>query len=481
MKKMKNLFMALLASTFMLPILNAVNEPVLTGVTVNGNAINLGECVQENSDITCNTNVAWNTRTATIVATVDDSVTKINDNSASTIANPILLTSTTQVINIVVEDKVDASKSTSYNIRITKENAPRPELSDLIVKVGNGSNLVEFDKNTLSYNIEVPYKTTEVTIDAVAANQDFTIGGIPENNKLTLSEDTINLINITVTAGDNVVNYTISINVAENPLFGLVSEELENLATDNFTISIMGADESSISFVAVKLLGDNAIGKLYTISITDESTAESVINDLKAAMEKKAEMIILETEKGIVSDAAIAEIKKEGSIIYAPGNSEIIWVLDGSKIANGDKGFNLTIKTGDDVAKELSDNIKKLLDPKDNGLIIDFEHSGNLPKGTKVLIDVEGKYAEGDEVSLYYYNEKTGKLDLVKKNLKVTKMELYGESGNVVELELEHCSSYVLLPAVNNAQTGVLNVTLYSILALGSLAGIIYLLKKKAN
>lgn len=189
-------------------------------------------------------------------------------------------------------------------------------------------------------------------------------------------------------------------------------------------------------------------------------------------------MLIPNDEK--VSTEDLAEIKNEGKEVLIPTGSEVIWVIDGSKLTDADKGFNLVVKVGEEVEKELYDKINKLLDPKDNGLIIDFAHDGVLPKGTKAMISAED-YAIGDSLNLYYFNEKTGKLELAKSNLKVVEYTLSGESANVVFVELEHCSSYVLLPAKNNAQTGVLNVLLYTMLALGSLAGIIVLLKKKAN
>jgi len=114
-----------------------------------------------------------------------------------------------------------------------------------------------------------------------------------------------------------------------------------------------------------------------------------------------------------------------------------------------------------------------LIDKKDQGLVIDFLHSGSLPKGTKISLWVGDKFNDGDILTFYYYNPTHGKLDVSVKNIKV--------QNGVIEIELDHCSSYVLTLASNNAQTGPMNVVFYTILALISLIGIVFLAKKKTN
>lgn len=263
-------------------------------------------------------------------------------------------------------------------------------------------------------------------------------------------------------------------------MIALIEEVIANDESLKDKTGLYDLTDTTATFMYGNVLEESMIVKQYTVNFEEGADAATIVAALKEAMKKDADYSMLIPNDGKISDADLAGVKNEGGEVLVPTESEVIWVLDGSKITDTDKGFSIVVKTGEEVEKALYDKINKLLDPKDNGLIIDFEHDGVLPKGTKVMISAED-YAVGDLLSLYYYNEKTGKLELYKKNLKVQTYTLGGESANVVMLELDHLSSYVLLPVKNNAQTGVLNVVFYSILALGSLAGIVFLTKKKAN
>ncbi len=154
-----------------------------------------------------------------------------------------------------------------------------------------------------------------------------------------------------------------------------------------------------------------------------------------------------------------------------------IWNFDGSKMDKTDYNIDMSLNVGKSTNQS---KIENLVNNKEESLVLEFGYHGELPKGTSVKVNVSDKYKESDILSLYYYNDK-GELELTAKNIKV-------ENG-FATLNLEHCSEYVLVKEdntlitpteqSNNAQTSSMNFVLYYILVLGSLFGIIYVVRKK--
>ncbi len=195
------------------------------------------------------------------------------------------------------------------------------------------------------------------------------------------------------------------------------------------------------------------------------------------------------------------------------------YYLNGLDIKNTvDKGFTYEHK----ISMETSINkekIEELVDLKD-AIYIDFTYHGSLPTNYKLNVNIEDylysqfmnkyscdkydynsaeynactdkaikelqDYLKNTEFTLLYFNPETNQMEVVKDKLKPD------EHGNIT-LEFEHFSSYVLAAGyemktpvnttqTNNAQTSSINVIFYTILALGSLSGGIYLgFKKKIN
>ena len=156
------------------------------------------------------------------------------------------------------------------------------------------------------------------------------------------------------------------------------------------------------------------------------------------------------------------------------------WTFDGSKITDTNLNLNLKINIGSSKSKE---TIETLVPDKEKSMVIEFLHHGILPTGTTVKVNVLGKYKSGDLVTLYYYNEETGSLEMISKNLEV--------KDGFVELALEHCSEYVLTyqpelivdnvakEETNNAQTSSMNVTKYASVGVISLLITLYLIINK--
>lgn len=79
-------------------------------------------------------------------------------------------------------------------------------------------------------------------------------------------------------------------------------------------------------------------------------------------------------------------------------------------------------------------NIKFSSKISGKNLEVDFEHSGDLPEGTVVTIDVGAKFGKGDVLNVYH-------VDSNKKDL-VSGMAIVDENG-MVKIALDHCSTYL--------------------------------------
>lgn len=207
------------------------------------------------------------------------------------------------------------------------------------------------------------------------------------------------------------------------------------------------------------------------------------------------------------------------------------YILNGKEIKNEvTKGFNYNHK----ISMENSinkDRIDYLMEYKD-AIFIDFTYHGALPTSYRLKVDIKDyifnqyldiymeqfncqkyntetdefwkeysicrdkaldkaeemkkDYLNNTEFTLLYYNPETNEMEIVKELLKT-------DENGIVELDFDHFSSYVLVAnnnyqlrtlteedkKENNAQTGTLNVGLYSVLTFGSIGGIGYLIKKR--
>lgn len=186
--------------------------------------------------------------------------------------------------------------------------------------------------------------------------------------------------------------------------------------------------------------------------------------------------------------------------------------------------YNISMETS--INKDKIDKLMKY----ENAIFIDFKYHGSLPAPFKLNVDMNDyifnqysdmymeqfscrkyntetnweeysacrdkaydkaeemtkEYLNNTEFTLLYYNQDTNEMEIVKEQLKAN-------DNGIFELDFDHFSSYVLVAnndyqlrtiteedkKGNNAQTGTLNVALYSILTIGSIGGIGYLLKKR--
>ena len=122
----------------------------------------------------------------------------------------------------------------------------------------------------------------------------------------------------------------------------------------------------------------------------------------------------------------------------------ITWRFNGNDITEDIKPIDLKVSITP-VEEEGSENGEAIADQlKDNpGVVMKFAENGTLPGKATIQVKVDyamREYLGSDEnLCVYYYNNETGKLELIAEDLKVV-------NDTYVEFSITHCSYYVLAP-----------------------------------
>jgi hypothetical protein len=109
-----------------------------------------------------------------------------------------------------------------------------------------------------------------------------------------------------------------------------------------------------------------------------------------------------------------------------------MWTFNGMQIkANEIMDFDVQF------GSEKYDEIRKLMNYRES-VLLNLAHSGVIPEGLSLRVNVSSQYSDGSVLYLYYYNAETGKLEDESKEFTVNE--------GYVDLTLEHASQYVLTP-----------------------------------
>lgn len=157
-----------------------------------------------------------------------------------------------------------------------------------------------------------------------------------------------------------------------------------------------------------------------------------------------------EVEKIISEGKVVINIKeKDGNLYYS-------WSFDKDKVGSEiDLNFELSF------VSEQKGKIDAIAENSDK-TYLSFTHHGNLPSEAMINVYVGDKYANGEKLYLYYYNEKKNIIEYVDRGLKV--------KDGYVSFKINHCSDYFLTGAVvNNAEGNPKNMNY----AIGILAVIV--------
>jgi len=411
---------------------------------------------------------------------------------------------------------IDYGKNT-YDITVTAENGSKKTYTITITRPDNRSsdnNLsslsakpldLKFNKNTTNYSFTVENDVTSINIKATPSDSKATISGTGSKNLTNY----VNTFNIIVTAENGTQKtYTIKVirkdkdgNVGEvskdNTLKSLSIEgydikfnkdtleykiEVDNLVNSinitaevndkTATYEIVGNDKFKVGLNVIKInvTAESGDKKTYTINVNKKSDAPTTtLKELDTTLENASsnEIIIdIKDENTILTDKILSSMKESKKIFtintYEDKIINYIWLIDGEKITTTD-----SINTKITFTSENIENINKLTNYADS-IYLNFAHTGNLPENTKIKIYVADRYENGDKVNIYYYNEVKNRMDTIEKKIEV--------KDGYIELELDHCSEYIITKALIQDSTNNTNFwTIVSIIELVFIVAIIIL------
>lgn len=346
---------------------------------------NLKSLVVNDKNITLNSNQSYTltvdnkVTTANIKTTLEDTKAKVE------ISGNNNLKVGSNIFKIKVTAENEAIKT--YTLTIIRKNADGD-----ITNLSNNTNLkgltitdykIDFNKETLTYNIEVESNVKKLTLKYEAEDSKATVS--VDGNKDF--KEGLNTVKILVTA--------------------------ENGETATYTINVIQKSKNS----------------------EVENDKNKIINALKD--KDKYEQVLVNANSSdnlVISNDIIKEIINSKKIItFAVKNNTLTKysiILNGASFTEytGNIDYKVTFDTDNSTLKELIGSNKNI--------ILNFSHSGELPTGTVFNIYVGDTFANGSSLYLYYYNS-SNELELNSKDLTVTE--------GYVNIPLDHCSTYVLL------------------------------------
>lgn len=278
----------------------------------------------------------------------------------------------------------------------------------------------------------------------------------------------------TTTDGDKKVTTTIIKDTDKNVELKITETSTEKAGITDIKISVSSSKpevqktdtKTQVSMQLPEKTLNELVGKLadgQKAEVEINVPKETILEQIKESTIKTLEFSLVvpnavtETQKISFSkinlDKEILEIaKKDGkdfmfSVTDEKGKDNYTWSFKGqtlkaskNKIENIDMALQVVpVKTTSQVKIQ---NLIKEDKNNENGLVIELKHSGLLPDTGYIKMQV-GNYEEvkpNSTVYLYYFNEKTNKLDTVPDNKYTIDKDGY------VTIKLIHCSNYVLVP-----------------------------------
>ena len=433
----------------------------LKGISINGAALSGFSAAKTSYDLGQTTD-----KSITIAATAEDSKAKVSGTGSKTLSYG------RNTFKVTITAENGATKSYSITVTRPDNRSKDNTLTDLDVSPLG----IKFNKNKTSYSVNAEHDVDSIKITAKTNDSKATVTGIG-TKKLN---NYVNTFIVTVTAENgSKKNYTIKvIRKDEEGNLGFVSKDntLKNITIEGYeiqfekdtleysievdnlietinitavtnhdaaTYEVSGNNKLKVglNIVKINVTAESGDIKTYSINVTRKNNSPTTnFNDLKTTLEKStADEIIIEIkDANTIIDKKIIKTIKDSKKKYIINNydGELInysWIINSKNIGNIEQ-----IETQISFESEYSETIEQLTNYA-NSIHLNFKHEGNLPKGTKVKIYVGKKYKNNTKLNLYYYNEEKEKVELVEQELKV--------ANGYVEIELEHCSEYILTKA----------------------------------
>ncbi len=339
---------------------------------------------------------------------------------------------------------IETGKTVSFNITASNSAGQIVVSSSniSIATVDVGTTWV--DNNTVKVNvkgIKEGTTTIKVVLHDVSTYDEEVLTNTYSINVTVKDKEVVNL-----SSNNNLESLTVEgyeVNKESDNIYTLnVSNEVDQIniiaLAEDSKASVYGAGSKALvegdMIFDIVIKAENGDRKTYTLKVNRESMPS--LGDLITLLQTDETNINIKLgDSDVLSTEIIDSIKSSKKIVnldYYNNENKIIysWQLDGNKIDKTDS-FNFKLNLSSTIPSEIDQaaNYAK-------GIYLDFEHTGELPVGTKIKVYVGNHYINDEIINLYYFNEETNKLEIKETNLKVL--------NGYVETEIEHCSSYFL-------------------------------------
>ncbi len=374
---------------------------------------------------------------------------------------------------IVVTAENGATKT--YTVAITR-NDPR-STNNFLSGITLSSGTLDFNKETGSYVVEVENDVTSITIGANVEDAKSSLVGTGTFD-LNLYD---NKFELTVTA-ENQTTRTYALNIVRKDELGFSHELSKNNYLSSLTIeglefpfvketnSYVLTVEKDISTITINAVADDPTASVESVTTAELAYGQNAIRiSVIAESGAKRDYFLFVYRK---SDAPVVSVddiltyldtSTDKTIILVPGISGIISqeILEKAAL----KGITLQVEKRDDLGKVIyvwnfagkagenfvktdtnlgftSPNAKTIheLSNYASGMMLYFNHEGELSSGTSIDIFVGEVFDDLAMVNLYHFDVEAKKLVKSGETLEV--------KNGFVRLDLSHASEYLLTQAI---------------------------------
>lgn len=143
------------------------------------------------------------------------------------------------------------------------------------------------------------------------------------------------------------------------------------------------------------------------------------------------------------SDKLIKTVTKDKVMFIqdVDGKFAYSWTFD--KVDYNRHGFEFDM--GIKFKSPNKNEINKLINNSMKKEYVSFNYHGDLPSVATIKVPIQN-FKDGDKLNLYYYNDKTNKIETIRNNVMV--------KNGYVTFEIEHCSDYFLSLSIVKEASG---------------------------
>ena len=265
-------------------------------------------------------------------------------------------------------------------------------------------------------------------------------------------------------------NYTLTVKNS------ITKINIKAVAADN-KAKVSGAGEHSLkegeNKFEIIVEAENNSKKTYTLKVIRKTDIYD-LKDINTAISESDDIVkILLKENEVISKENLEKMKKSNKTFRFIKNNDKKSLVYSWEIKGKDINTSNPIKTAINFSFDKKDVFDKITDYRD-GIYLDFSHSGDVPKKTKITINIDNHYKDGDVLKLYYYDESNNTVKLITDNISV--------QNGLIEFEIDHCSKYFVTKAtINNdiiEKSTSNNYLIIIVIGLLLIGGVYFLYKK---